>query len=130
MGVPFEVAIVSVALEVFGSSTLHFFLQVAAFLTLVFDFQVAFAPPGRPLTPSVTFFLKPLVRLTFTVKLVEPPAETLLLLLTESLKSGLALAAYTTRALEPRTARAVSSVRASLPLALLAVLVRRSIIVL
>src|SRR3954453_20028581 len=116
MGVPFEVAIVSVALEVFGASTLHFFLEVAAFLTLVFDFQVAFAPPGRPLTPSVTFFLKPLIRLTFTAKLVEPPAATVLLLVTGSLKSGLALGAYTKRAPEPMTARAASRVRASLPL--------------
>src|SRR3954451_14608851 len=97
IGVPFEVVIVSVALEVFGSSTLHFFLHVAAAttlpLTLVLDFQVALAPPGRLFTPSVMFFLKPPDRLTFTVKLVELPAATVLLLLTESLKSGLALAA-------------------------------------
>src|SRR5256885_12241677 len=97
MGVPFEVVIVSVALEVFESSTLQCFLQVAAAwtlpLTFVFDFQAAFAPPGRPFTPSVTFFLKPLIRLTFTVKLVELPAGTVLLFVTESLKSGLGLAA-------------------------------------
>src|SRR3954454_22888591 len=91
IGVPFEVVIVSVALEVFGSSTLHFFLHVAAAttlpLTLVLDFQVALAPPGSPLTPSVTFFLKPFVRLTLTVRLVAEPAETFLLFVTESLKS-------------------------------------------
>src|SRR3954453_180411 len=97
IGVPFEVVIVSVALEVFGSSTLHFFLHVAAAttlpLTLVLDFQVALAPPGRLFTPSVMFFLKPLSFFTFTVKDVEPPAFTLLFLVTESLKAGLPFAA-------------------------------------
>src|SRR5436190_11866680 len=96
-GVPFEVVMISVALAVFGSSTLQCFLQVAAAtslpLTLVLDFQAALAPPGRPFTPSVTFFLKPLTRLTLTVKLVDLPAETVLLFVTESLKSGLGLAA-------------------------------------
>src|SRR3954464_1670461 len=97
IGVPFEVVIVSVALEVFGSSTLRFFLHVAAATTLpltwVLDFQVALAPPGRLFTPSVMFFLKPLSFFTFTVKVVEPPALTLLLFVTESLKSGLPFAA-------------------------------------